>query len=131
MDGTNYNQALTPDEKERLASARDEIILSISTLFILLYSLDLMQMMNKYKKLKDNSWLENMALLVALNVKRGNRCSCTNSFTTIQQSVYPPVLNETYNFITSPFVGFTVVQEGRKMLDALMMLATDNDKGLL
>ena len=129
LDGTNYNQALTPDEKERLASARDEIILSISTLFILLYGFGFdADDEDKYKKLKDNSWLENMALLVALNVKRETDALVPIPFTTIQQSVYPPVLNETYNFITSPFVGFTVVQEGRKMLDALMMLATDNDK---
>jgi hypothetical protein len=129
LDGTNYNQALTPDEKERLASARDEIILSISTLFILLYGFGFdADDDDKYKKLKDKSWLENMALLVALNVKRETDALVPIPFTTIQQSVYPPVLNETYNFITSPFVGFTVVQEGRKMLDALLMLATDNDK---
>lgn len=129
LDGTNYNQTLTPDEKERLASARDEIILSIATLFILLYGFGFdADDEDKYKKLKDNSWLENMALLVSLNVKRETDALVPIPFTTIQQSVYPPVLNETYNFITSPFVGFTVVQEGRKMLDALIMLATDNDK---
>ena len=129
IDGTNYNQALTPDEKERLASARDEIILSISTLFLLLYGFGFdADDKDKYKKLKDNTWLENMALLVALNTKRETDALVPIPFTTIQQSVYPPVLNETYNFITSPFVGFTVVQEARKMLDALIMLATDNDK---
>lgn len=129
IDGTNYNQALTPDEKERLASARDEIILSISTLFLLLYGFGFdADDKDKYKKLKDNTWLENMALLVALNTKRETDALVPIPFTTIQQSVYPPVLNETYNFITSPFVGFTVVQEARKMLDALVMLATDNDK---
>lgn len=129
IDGTNYNQALTPDEKERLASARDEIILSISTLFLLLYGFGFdADDDDKYKKLKDNTWLENMALLIALNTKRETDALVPVPFTTIQQSVYPPVLNETYNFITSPFVGFTVVQEARKMLDALIMLGTGNDK---
>lgn len=129
LDGTNYNQAMTPTEKRNLAAARDEMLLAIATLFIITYLFGFDDDdKDKYKKLKDNSWLENMALLIAINTKRETDSLVPLPWISIQNSVYPPVLNETYNFITSPFVGFTVVQEGRKMLDSLFMLATGDDK---
>lgn len=129
LDGTNYNQAMTPAEKRNLVAARDEMLLAIATLFIITYLFGFDDDdKDKYKKLKDNSWLENMALLIAINTKRETDSLVPLPFITIQNSIYPPVLNETYNFITSPFVGFTVIQEGRKMLDSLLMLATGDDK---
>lgn len=129
LDGTNYNQAMTPMEKRNLIAARDEILLALSTLFIIsfLFGFD-DDDKDKYKKLKEQTWAENMALLIALNTKRETDALVPVPFISIQNSIYPPVLNETYNFITSPFVGFTVVQEGRKMLDSLLMLATGDDK---
>lgn len=129
LDGTNYNQAMTPAEKRNLIAARDEMLLAIATLFIITYLFGFDDDdKDKYKKLKDNSWLENMALLIAINTKRETDSLVPLPFISIQNSIYPPVLNETYNFITSPFVGFTIVQEGRKMLDSLLLLATGDDK---
>lgn len=129
LDSTSYNQAMTPDERRRIANARDEILLSISTLFLILYGFGFDEDdEDKYKKLESRSWLENMALLLAINTKRETDAFIPLPFTTIQQSVYPPVLNETYQFITNPFVGFTVINEGRKMLDSLLLLATGSDK---
>ena len=129
IDGTKYSHVLSPEEQRNLAAARDEILLSLATLFIIsvLFGFD-EDDPDKYKKLKDNSWLTNMALLLAINTKRETDALLPVPFVSIQNSVYPPILNETYSFITSPFVGFQVVDEGRKMLDSLIMLGLQNDK---
>lgn len=129
LDGTNYNQTMTPAEKRNLIAARDEMLLAIATLFIISYLFGFDDDdKDKYKKLKEQTWLENMALLIAINTKRETDGLVPLPFISIQNSIYPPVLNETYNFITSPFVGFTIVQEGRKMLDSLLLLAVGDDK---
>ena len=129
IDSTNYNQALTPLEKRNLAAARDELLLSIATLFIISYFFGFDDDdKDKYKKLSDRTWLENMALLIAINTKRETDSLTPFPFLSIQNSVYPPILNETYQFITNPFVGFQVVNEGRKMLDSLLLLGLGDDK---
>lgn len=129
INGSKYAQAMTPDEMRRVKSARDEFILAVASLFTISYLFGFDEDdEDKYKKLTDRSWLENMALLIALNTKRETDALTPFPFLTIQNSIYPPILNETYNFITSPFVGFTVIQEGRKMLDSLILLGTGDDK---
>lgn len=129
FQGTNYSQVLTPEEKRNLAAARDEFLLAIASLAILWFGFGFDEDdKNKYKKLKEKSWAENMALLIAINVKRETDSMTPFPWLTINNSVAPPIINETYNYITNPFVGFTVVKEGIKMMDSLLLLATGDDK---
>lgn len=131
IHGTQFAQALSDQERQNIKAARDEFLLALSSLFIISYLFGFDDDdKDKYKKLKDKGWLENMALLIAINTKRETDALTPFPFVSIQNSVYPPILNETYNFITSPFVGFQVIQEGRKMLDSLLLLSTGDDKAL-
>ena len=129
INGTQFASALTPQEKLNVKAARDEVLMALATLFIISYLFGFDDDdEDKYKKLEDRSWLSNMALLIAINTKRETDSLVPVPFVSLQNSVYPPVLNETYNFITSPFVGFTVINEGRKMLDSFVLLASGDDK---
>lgn len=129
LNGTQFTQALTPQERLNVKAARDEFLLALSTLFIISYLFGFDDDdEDKYKKLEDRSWLSNMALLIAINTKRETDSLTPFPFLTIQNSIYPPILNETYNFITSPFVGFQVINEGRKMLDSLILMMMGDDK---
>jgi len=73
---------------------------------------------DKFKKLKDKSWVENFSLLILLNAKRETDSVSIIPFFNIEENFTPPLFNETYNFIKQPFIGFGLYDTGRKILDS-------------
>lgn len=126
---TEYNPTISPEERARLIQARDEFLLMLASYLIITLGFGFdPDDDDKYKKLKDNSWMENMALLVALNTKRETDSLNPFPWLTMQNSIIPPVANETFNYIKEPFIGFNTVTDIRKLMDATIALGINPEE---
>jgi hypothetical protein len=125
---TKVEFELSEDERRNLRRMRNEFLAMLSTSLLIAYGFGFDDDdEDKYKKLKDNSWLTNTALLVAINTKREIDSTSLFPYVNLEENVVPPVFSETYNYVTNPFIGFSVISNGTKMLNALsnMVFAPD------
>lgn len=121
---SQYNTLLTPEERARVVQARDEFLLMLATYLLVTMGFGFdPDDKDRYKKLKKNSWLQNMALLIALNTKRETDSLNPFPYLTMQNSLLPPVANETFSYIREPFIGFNSVTDLRKLVDTSASLA--------
>lgn len=110
----------TPEEKEAAKIMMKEIIASLTMLVLigLVFGFD-DDDEDRYKKLKDNNWLTNFALLTLLNAKKETDAFSVYPFLNVNENLTPPIVSETWNYFTSPFLGFGAVDKGKKVLNAV------------
>jgi hypothetical protein len=81
---------------------------------------------DRFKKLEDNSWVTNFMLLTMLNAKREIDSLSFIPFFNVQENATPPIITETWDYITMPFLGFGIVDEAKKLLNALASAPFDS-----
>jgi hypothetical protein len=80
----------------------------------------------RFKKLKENSWLTNFMLLTMLNAKRETDSLSFIPLFNIQENLTPPIISETWDYITNPFLGLGVVEEVKSVVNALASAPFDS-----
>lgn len=109
----------TPEEIEAAKIMGKEILASLTLLVLigLVFGFD-DDDEDRYKKLKDNNWLTNFALLTLLNSKKETEAFSIYPFLNVNNNVTPPIISETWNYVKNPFLGFGAVDKGKKVLNA-------------
>jgi hypothetical protein len=79
---------------------------------------------DKFKKLKDNSYAENVLLLIALQTKNETESLSAMPFVNIEQGFVPPIITEGARFKDRPFAGLSIIDQTAKLLNATYDLAT-------
>ena len=117
----------TPEEREAAKIMMKEIIASLTMLVLigLVFGFD-DDDEDRYKKLKDNNWLTNFALLTLLNAKKETDAFSVFPFLNVNENLTPPIISETWNYFTSPFLGFGAVDKGKKILNAATSVFSDS-----
>lgn len=117
----------TPEEMEAAKIMMKEIIASLTMLVLigLVFGFD-DDDEDRYKKLKDNNWLTNFALLTLLNAKKETDAFSVYPFLNVNENLTPPIISETWNYFTSPFLGFGAVDKGKKILNAATSVFSDS-----
>lgn len=127
-DGELYWNTYTPMEKANYIAAVKEIGVMFASMLIisLLFGFDIDDE-DKFKKLKNNSYLENTALLIALQTK-GETESLAGfpGFFTTEGQMTPPVITEGWRIVKNPWIGLSMIENTRKVVDATYLLALDN-----
>jgi len=118
-DGKMYWHTFTPEEKRNYITTLNEVaFVVISSLLIgLVYGFDADDP-DKYKKLKENSYAENLTLLIALQAKAETEMLTVMPFWNVESQVIPPVLTELPKIIMNPTIGFSIVNDLWKTINA-------------
>ena len=82
---------------------------------------------DKNEKLKENSWVTNFSLMIMLAAKKETDAASILPLLNTQESVIPPLFNETYNFVKEPFMGFGTFEQGKKLVDAAFTHVFNNE----
>jgi len=119
-DGVLYWPTLTPQEKSAvLAMAREVgIMLATSLAISMIWGFDADDE-DKYAKLKDNSYLQNLTLLIALQAKAETESLSLSPFGTIEDRIAPPIFTEATKYIKNPFVWLGVLEDLWKMVNVI------------
>jgi hypothetical protein len=127
-EGRFSGVALSPMEKQARRLMSKELLVMLSTyLFIaFVFGFD-DDDKDRYKKLKENSWAENFMLMVLLNAKKETDSASIIPLLNVQENLTPPLLNETYNYVKEPFIGFGLVDDSKKLVNTLFNHITDNN----
>jgi hypothetical protein len=81
----------------------------------------------KNDKLKENSWATNFSLMTMLAAKKETDAASIIPLLNTQESMIPPLFNETYNFVKEPFMGFGLFEQGKKLIDASFTHVFNNE----
>jgi len=110
---------LSPNEKRARALMSKELVVMLATYLVITFVFGYDDDDDeKFDKLKENSWVTNFSLMVLLNAKKETDSASIIPFFNIQENLVPPLLNETYNYVKEPFVGFGLFEQGKKLADA-------------
>ena len=111
---------LSPQERNALRLMGREFLMMLATylLISLVFGYD-DDDEERYSKLKENSWVTNFSLQVLLNAKKETDSASIIPLINIQENFTPPLLNETYNYVKQPFIGFGLFEQSKKLADAL------------
>ena len=112
--------AATPEEKEAARIMMKELAISIAVLLLIgfVFGFD-DDDEDRYKKLKDNNWITNFALLTLLNTKKETDAFSIYPLLNVNNNLTPPIITETWSYITDPFIGFSAIDRSKKILNAL------------
>jgi hypothetical protein len=118
---------MTAQEREASRIILKDAIVSLSTLLLIsfVFGFDTDDE-DRYKKLKENSWLTNFLLLTILNAKKETDALTVYPFLNIQNNLTPPVIAETWNYVTEPFIGFTAVDKFKSVINAISSFPTES-----
>jgi len=120
--------ALSPMEKNARRLMTRELLVMIATYLLITYLFGYDDDdKDRFKKLKDNSWATNFALMVMLNAKKETDSASIIPLFNIQENIIPPLFNETYNYVKEPFMGFGAWEQGKKLVDASFNHLLDNN----
>lgn len=127
-DGKMYWHTFSPEEKRNYITTVNEIaFVIISSLLIgLVYGFDADDK-DKYKKLKENSYAENLTLLIALQAKAETEMLTFMPFFNVESQAVPPVLTELPKVIMNPTIGFSLVNDLWKTINAGYGLAMGDE----
>ena len=117
--GKLYWNTYTEEEKRNYMTTLNEIVFVIgsSILISLVFGFDADDP-DKFKKLKDNSYAENLALLMVLQAKSETETLSMMPFFNVESQVIPPVFTETLRLVKNPTTGFAAAEDLSKMIDA-------------
>ena len=126
--GKTYWHTFTPEERRNYLTTLNEIVFVVvsSMLIGLVFGFDANDP-DKFKKLKDNSYAENLALLVAIQAKAETEMLSLMPFFNVESQVIPPVLTELPKIIMNPTIGFSIITDAIKTVNATYGLVMDND----
>lgn len=127
-DGKMYWHTFSPEEKRNYITTLNEIaFVIISSLLIgLVYGFDADDK-DKYKKLKENSYAENLTLLIVLQAKAETEMLTFMPFFNVESQAVPPVLTELPKVIMNPTIGFSLVNDLWKTINAGYGLAMGDE----
>lgn len=113
----NWN-SYTPREQREYIVALKEIGVMFSTLMILslIFGFDADDP-DKFKKLKNNSMMENYALLLLIQTKNETEALSAMPFINTETSFIPPLLTEGTKFLTNPTIGLAIIDNTWKTLN--------------
>jgi hypothetical protein len=118
-DGQLYWHTYTDEEKHNYITTLKEIGVMFSSLVLisLVFGFDADDP-DKFKKLKNNSYLENTLLLIALQTKNETESLSAMPFVNIEKGFIPPIITEGAKFKDRPFVGLSTIDQTAKLLNA-------------
>jgi len=113
----NWN-SYTPREQREYIVALKEIGVMFSTLMILslIFGFDADDP-DKLKKLKNNSMMENYALLLLIQTKNETEALSAMPFINTETSFIPPLLTEGTKFLTNPTIGLAIIDNTWKTIN--------------
>jgi len=82
----------------------------------------------RYQKLKENNWITNFFLLTVLNTKKETDAFSIYPFLNVNNNLTPPIISETWNYVTNPFIGFGAVDKGKKLINAIASLPDEGTR---
>lgn len=123
-EGKMYWNTYTEEEKRNYMTTLKEIAFVVvsSLLISLIFGFDANDP-DKYKKLKQNSYAENLSLLIALQAKSETETLTMMPFFNVESQVVPPFFTETIRLVKNPTTGFAMIENTSKTFDALYNLA--------
>ncbi len=127
-EGKTYWATYTEEEKRNYLATCKEIGVMFASLLVLslVFGFDADDP-DKFKKLQDNGYFENVALLIALQTKNETESLSLMPFLNIEQGFVPPVLTEGAKFKDKPFIGMAIIDDTWKLMNATFDLAMQND----
>ena len=109
-DGKLYWNTFTPEEKRNFITTAQEIGFMMVSLALLSLAFGFdADDPDKFKKLKDNSYAKNLALLIVLGAKNETESLSFMPFFNIEQQVVPPILTEGSKWVKNPTIGFAII----------------------
>lgn len=125
-EGKLYWNTYTEEEKRNYLTTLNEIafVITSAILISLIFGFD-SDDPDKYKKLKNNSYAENLALLIALQAKSETETLTMMPFFNVESQVIPPFFTETIRLVKNPTTGFAMIENTSKTLDAFYNLMLD------
>ena len=82
---------------------------------------------DKFKKLKDASYAEKLAVLLMVQAKSETEALSAMPFLNVEKSAVPTVLTEGVKWVTNPTIGLSIIDNTWKTLNALWALMLNQD----
>lgn len=120
QDGKLYWNSFTPEEQRNYQTALQETLFMAVSLALLSLGFGFdADDPDKFKKLKDNSYAENLALLVVLQAKNETEALSLMPFFNIEKQFVPPVATEGVKWVINPTIGFAIIDNTWKTMNYL------------
>lgn len=127
--GETHWASFTNEERANFMTAVKEMaVMAISSAIIaLLFDFDIDDE-DKFKKLKEKSYFEQVALLMAIQTKLETESLSASPFFKLERKLgVPPVLTEASKFITNPVIGMAMLNDSWKLIETTLDVI-DGDK---
>lgn len=129
--GKTYYNTFSEEERRNYETTLKEMTFMLLSLIIVVGFLGFdPDDPEKFNKLKNNSYAENLAILLAVQAKNETEALSLMPFVNMEMSAVPTVLTEGVKWITNPTIGLAIIDNTWKTINYTWALVVNQDNAL-